>query len=67
MYLRTDVIPLKLVVATALIAIARKVIILDFKEITPLYIFSIGSVVLALGITYHLLTISNTGEQKETS
>ncbi|MCK5814034.1 MAG: phosphate-starvation-inducible PsiE family protein [Cocleimonas sp.] len=67
MYLRTDVIPLKLVVATALMAIARKVIILDFKEITPLYIFATGSVVLALGITYYLLTISNTGEQKKTS
>ncbi len=63
MYLRTDIIPLKLVIATALMAIARKVIILDFKEITPLYIFAIASVVLALGITYYLLTISNRREQ----
>ena len=33
LYLRTDVIPIKLVVATALMAIARKVIIIDFSEL----------------------------------
>ena len=55
LYLRTDVIPLKLVIATALMAIARKVIILDFTKITALYIFAMGVVVLALGITYYLL------------
>lgn len=55
LYLRTDVIPLKLVVATALMAIARKVIIMDFKEITALYIFATATVVLALGVTYYLL------------
>lgn len=55
MYIRTDVIPLKLVVATALMAIARKVIIMDFEEISPMYIFATGAVVLALGITYYLL------------
>jgi uncharacterized membrane protein (DUF373 family) len=56
LYLRTDVIPIKLVIATALMAIARKVIIIDFKEITPMYIFATGFVVLALGITYYLLS-----------
>jgi uncharacterized membrane protein (DUF373 family) len=55
LYLRTDVIPLKLVVATALMAISRKVIILDFKEVSPMYILATGAVVLALGITYFLL------------
>ncbi len=55
LYLRTDVIPVELVVATALMAIARKVIILDFSELKPLYIFATASVVLALGITYYLL------------
>ena len=55
LYLRTDVIPLKLVVATALMAIARKVIILDFNELDPTYIFASGAVILALGITYYLI------------
>ena len=57
LYLRTDVIlPVKLVIATALMAIARKVIILDFKEISAMYIFATAAVVLALGITYYLLS-----------
>lgn len=55
MYLRTDAIPIQLVLATALMAIARKVIIIDFDELTPLYIFAIGFVVLSLGVTYYLV------------
>ena len=56
MYLRTDVIPVRLVVATALMAIARKVIIFDFEKITPPYILATAAVVFALGITYWLIT-----------
>lgn len=55
LYIRTDVIPIKLVIATALMAIARKVIIIDFAEITPMYIFATAAVVLALGVTYYLV------------
>ncbi len=55
LYIRKDVIHIKLVVATALMAIARKVIIFDFKEITPPYIFATAAAVLALGITYWLI------------
>lgn len=55
LYLRTDVLPVKLVVGTALMAISRKVIIMDFEDITPMYVLSTGAVVLALGITYFLL------------
>ena len=55
LYLRTDVIPIKLVIATALMAIARKVIIIDFKEVTSMDIFATAAVVLALGITYYLV------------
>ena len=56
LYLKTDIIPVKLVVATALMAIARKVIIFDFEKITPPYIIATGVVVFALGITYWLIT-----------
>jgi uncharacterized membrane protein (DUF373 family) len=55
LYIRKDVIHIKLVIATALMAIARKVIIFDFKQITPIYIFGTASVILALGITYWLI------------
>jgi uncharacterized membrane protein (DUF373 family) len=56
MYLSTNVIPVRLVIATALMAIARKVIIFDFERITPPYIYATGVVVLALGVTYWLIT-----------
>jgi uncharacterized membrane protein (DUF373 family) len=56
-YIRNDVLPVKLVVATALMAISRKVIIFDFKELTPMYIFATATVVFALGITYWLILI----------
>ena len=57
LYIRKDVLPIKLVVATALMAISRKVIVFDFKELTPMYILAAAAVVLALGITYWLLTL----------
>ncbi len=55
LYVRTNIIPVKLVVATALMAIVRKVIILDFTIIEPLYVFAMGVVSLALGVTYFLI------------
>ena len=55
LYLRTDIIPIKLVIATALMAVARKVIIIDLTELTPMYVFAIAATVLALGITYFLI------------
>ncbi len=55
LYLRDDVIHVKLVIATALMAIARKVIVLDFSTISADYVFAIGLVVLALGVTYYLV------------
>lgn len=52
MYLSTDVIPVRLVIATALMAIARKVIIFDFDQLSPPYIYGTAAVVLSLGITF---------------
>ena len=64
LYLRTDVLPIKLVIATALMAIARKVIIMDFKTVTAMEMFSAASVILALGIAYYLIGLhhQNNGE-----
>jgi len=56
LYLKTNVIPVRLVIATALMAISRKVIIFDFEKLTPMYVIGTGFVVLALGITYWLLS-----------
>jgi uncharacterized membrane protein (DUF373 family) len=56
LYLREDVIHVKLVMATALMAIARKVIIFDFTVITPAYIYATATVVFALSIGYWLIS-----------
>jgi uncharacterized membrane protein (DUF373 family) len=56
LYLGTGVIPVKLVVATALMAIARKVIVLDLDHITPDYVLAIAAVVLSLGVSYWLVS-----------
>ena len=55
LYLRDDVIHVKIVLATALMAIARKVIILDYEELEPMYIFATGVVLVATGITYYFV------------
>ena len=49
------VFPVQLVVATALMAIARKVTVLDFDTLTPMYLLGIAATTHALGITYWLL------------
>jgi len=56
LYLENDVIPVKIVVATALMAISRKVIIFDFEKITPPFVVGTAAVVLALGITFWLIS-----------
>ncbi len=55
LYLSTNVIPVKLVIATALMAIARKVIVFDYDKLEPMYIIATGIVIFSLGITYWLL------------
>jgi len=55
MYLREDVIHVKIVVATALMAIARKVIILDFSETNADFVWATAGVILATSIAYWLV------------
>lgn len=55
LYLRSDVIHVKLVIETALMAICRKVIVFDFKMLTPSMVASTAAVIIALGITYWLI------------
>jgi uncharacterized membrane protein (DUF373 family) len=55
LYLRHDVIHVKLVMATAMMAIARKVIILDFDQQRPEEVAAIAGVVLATSIAYFLV------------
>ncbi len=61
MYLRSDLIHVKLVMATALMAIARKVIIFDFDKVAPDYVYATGAVILALSIGYWLVAGKKAG------
>lgn len=54
-YLREDIIHVKIVLATALMAIARKVIILDIEKVEAAYLWGIASIVFALSIAYWLV------------
>jgi uncharacterized membrane protein (DUF373 family) len=58
LYIRSDVFPVKLVVATALMAIARKVIIMDMDEYSALDLIGIGAIVIGLGVTYWLVALA---------
>jgi uncharacterized membrane protein (DUF373 family) len=55
LYLRDDIIHVKLVVATALMAIARKVIVFDYEAVGHQHVLATSAVILALGITYWLI------------
>ena len=54
-YLREDIIHVKIVLATALMAIARKVIILDFDKVEAPYLWGMAAIVFSLSIAYWLV------------
>lgn len=56
LYIKHDTLPIKMVIATALMAVARKVIMLDFKDFDPAYIIAIAAVIVSLGLTYWLIS-----------
>lgn len=64
-YLRDDVFHLKIVLATALMAIARKVIIFDYSELSYQYIYATAAVVVALSVGYWLVIVR--GDEKFSS
>ncbi|MDF5393527.1 phosphate-starvation-inducible PsiE family protein [Vibrio parahaemolyticus] len=53
--LRENVIHVKIVMATALMAISRKVIIIDFETLSPMYLIGIAAVVLSMSLGYWLI------------
>ena len=54
-YLREEVIHIKIVIATALMAVARKVIVLDMEKTEPLAVLALGGLVVASGVCYWLV------------
>ncbi len=51
-YLKDEVIHVKIVIATALMAVSRKVIILDLKVVTAEQMYGLGILIIALSIGY---------------
>lgn len=55
-YIKHDALPIKMVIATALMAISRKVIMLDIKDLDWHYVVAMAAVIVALGLTYWLIS-----------
>lgn len=55
-YLREEVFHVQIVMATALMAISRKIIILDYDTVQPAYIYSTALTILALSVGYWLIS-----------
>lgn len=56
-YLSSAEIPVKLVLATALMAVARKVIVLDFDKLDASEVLSLAAVLMALGVSYGFMVL----------
>jgi uncharacterized membrane protein (DUF373 family) len=54
-YLEEDRIHAEVVFLVAIVAISRKVIILDYKEVKPEVLFGMSALIVALGIGYYLV------------
>ena len=61
MYLESKVIHVRLVLDTAVMAAARKVIVLDFKQMSFTEVFSLGVIIAALGVCYLCVVKGNEG------
>lgn len=57
-YLKKHVFQVELVIVTSLIAVARKIIILDLEKVTGIDIIGLGIAVLALSISYLIIRFS---------
>jgi uncharacterized membrane protein (DUF373 family) len=55
LYLKKDIMHLKLVLATALMAIARKVIVLDYEKVSSFHLYGVALIIMALGFSYWLI------------
>jgi len=54
-YLRKNVVHVEVVILVAIIAIARKIIVLDFEKYSGLEIIGIALIIIALAIGYYLI------------
>lgn len=58
-YLKSHIIQIEMVIITSLIAVARKIIILDFEKISELELLALAATIFALSICYWLVRRTN--------
>ena len=58
MYFKDNIIHAEVVLLVAVIAVARKVILLDLEKYDPIAIIGLGVIILALGACYYLIKLS---------
>lgn len=61
MYLTQQMVHVEVVFMVAMIAIARKVIVLDVKELSSLTLIGIGVIIVSLALGYYLLNRKQSG------
>ena len=64
LYLGSNIFPVELVIATALMAVARKIIVLDLKLVTSEQIVGLALVTMALGVSYWLVKNASNSTNK---
>ena len=64
MYFKENVIHAEVVLLVAVIAVSRKVILLDLEKYDPLAIIGLGIIILALGGCYYLIKLSYRDKDK---
>jgi uncharacterized membrane protein (DUF373 family) len=58
-YLKKDSVHVPLVLATALTAIARKVIVLDYQDVSVEHLYATAGLVATVGVAYWLVAVKN--------
>ena len=58
-YLSSHIIQIEMVIVTSLIAVARKIIILDFEKVSDSELFALAATIFALSICYWLVRRTN--------
>ncbi len=64
-YLREDVIHVRVVVGTALIAVSRKVIVMDFNKVEAMNVLALGALVIAVAVAYWFVRSETVTLKKE--
>ncbi|ABM04624.1 conserved hypothetical protein [Psychromonas ingrahamii 37] len=64
MYFKDNVIHAEVVLLVAVIAVSRKVILLDLEKYDPLAIVGLGIIIIALGACYWFIKLSYRGKDK---